>query len=279
MLFQKGSLDWNEGGIAIVDIQLNNMLKHGPQRYASKIRKLCDRLFQENNLSDFSWTRIYASGNTYTLCTNPNHYVPYYLDNYFVHDPCIYNICQLEKVNVWGTIVNPNSDEQQKIVDRQTQSNMHNGLCFMRKSDDYYETYDFATNVKDKAIINNYISHLSRFTNFINFFKCIADQHCLHNKEHSFNINKYINIVDCDAKSKTDTLPDFLSNKKDQNKLTDREKEVYSLIVQCYTNREIGNTLSLSHRTVEKHVTHIKEKMDCKRRIELMRMHHDAIQA
>ena len=43
--------------------------------------------------------------------------------------------------------------------------------------------------------------------------------------------------------------------------LTPRELEVLRLLVEGHSNRRIGDTLSLSERTVENHVTHILAKL------------------
>jgi two-component system response regulator NreC len=44
--------------------------------------------------------------------------------------------------------------------------------------------------------------------------------------------------------------------------LTDREVEIIRLIAQGLTNKEIGEQLFISHRTVDTHRTHIMKKLD-----------------
>lgn len=51
-------------------------------------------------------------------------------------------------------------------------------------------------------------------------------------------------------------------------KLSAREQEVFSLLTQYLTDREIGERLFLSHRTVERHVGSILEKLGVKNRRE-----------
>ena len=53
--------------------------------------------------------------------------------------------------------------------------------------------------------------------------------------------------------------------------LTAREVEVLRLIVQGYTNRQIGDALSISVRTVESHRSNIMEKLNLHSRVELVR--------
>lgn len=54
-------------------------------------------------------------------------------------------------------------------------------------------------------------------------------------------------------------------------KLTPRETEVLKLVVEGYTNRQIGEELSISIRTVEGHRANISEKLGLHSRVELVR--------
>ncbi len=69
---------------------------------------------------------------------------------------------------------------------------------------------------------------------------------------------------------KTIYLP---TNNKNQinSTLTDREREVLKLIALGYTNKEIGEILVVSVKTVESHKTKIMEKIKCKKRSEMVR--------
>ena len=56
-----------------------------------------------------------------------------------------------------------------------------------------------------------------------------------------------------------------------QETLTPRETEVLKLIVQGYTNRQIGEMLVLSVRTVEGHRANLLQKLGLRSRVELVR--------
>lgn len=63
-----------------------------------------------------------------------------------------------------------------------------------------------------------------------------------------------------------------VNNKNQINStLTDREREVLKLIALGYTNKEIGEILVVSVKTVESHKTKIMEKIKCKKRSEMVR--------
>ncbi|MBT3648733.1 MAG: response regulator transcription factor [Flavobacteriales bacterium] len=47
-----------------------------------------------------------------------------------------------------------------------------------------------------------------------------------------------------------------------ENQLTDREIEILKLIAQGFSNKEIGDRLFISHRTVDTHRTNLMKKLD-----------------
>ena len=53
--------------------------------------------------------------------------------------------------------------------------------------------------------------------------------------------------------------------------LTPRETEILKLIVEGYTNRQIGEELNISIRTVEGHRANISDKLGMRSRVELVR--------
>lgn len=59
--------------------------------------------------------------------------------------------------------------------------------------------------------------------------------------------------------------------KNSESVLTDREKEVITLIALGYTNKEIGESLQVSVKTVETHKSRIMEKIHCHKRSDLVR--------
>lgn len=61
------------------------------------------------------------------------------------------------------------------------------------------------------------------------------------------------------------------SNKDNQDvHLSKRELECVKYLIQGMTSREIGTMLFISKRTVETHLIHLKEKMNCRTKSELI---------
>lgn len=51
--------------------------------------------------------------------------------------------------------------------------------------------------------------------------------------------------------------------------LTGREEQVLSFVAQGLTNKEIGNSLSLSEKTVKHHITNVLQKLHARNRVEI----------
>jgi len=58
----------------------------------------------------------------------------------------------------------------------------------------------------------------------------------------------------------------------DEPKLTPRLQEICDLLVRGWTAKQIGERLSISHRTVESHIDRLYERFGVSGRIELVRM-------
>jgi two-component system response regulator NreC len=68
-----------------------------------------------------------------------------------------------------------------------------------------------------------------------------------------------------------DYLTEPEQDDKRQDDLTDREEEVLELVADGYTNREIGQQLSISHKTVARHRENIMRKLNLHSRVELVK--------
>jgi two-component system, NarL family, response regulator NreC len=69
----------------------------------------------------------------------------------------------------------------------------------------------------------------------------------------------------------TDDTPPASGHPVAAEGLTPREIDVLKLIVQGYTNRQVGEALSISVRTVESHRANLSEKLGLHSRVELVR--------
>nr|WP_149453909.1 response regulator transcription factor [Pasteuria penetrans] len=68
----------------------------------------------------------------------------------------------------------------------------------------------------------------------------------------------------------------FLSNHRGKPLLTNREREVFELLVQDKTTKEIAQKLFISEKTVRNHISNVMQKLNVKGRsqavVELIRL-------
>jgi len=61
-----------------------------------------------------------------------------------------------------------------------------------------------------------------------------------------------------------------------QKILTGREKEIFEMLIQNFSTREIANTLHISEKTVRNHISNTMQKLEVKGRacavVELLRL-------
>ena len=69
----------------------------------------------------------------------------------------------------------------------------------------------------------------------------------------------------------SDETPPAVPQSRSTETLTPRETEVLKLIVQGYTNRQIGEELNISVRTAESHRSNLSDKLGLHSRVELVR--------
>ena len=70
------------------------------------------------------------------------------------------------------------------------------------------------------------------------------------------------------AKTRMTTLADGTARLPPGEELTEREREVLSLVARGYTNKQIAEDLSVTEKTARNHVSHILEKLGLSRRSE-----------
>jgi DNA-binding NarL/FixJ family response regulator len=75
--------------------------------------------------------------------------------------------------------------------------------------------------------------------------------------------------LDRELISQTNIHREYIVNSLD---LTQREREVFELLIKGFSNTEIGKELHLSPRTIEKHVSSLLRKSHSSNRIELVRL-------
>lgn len=70
------------------------------------------------------------------------------------------------------------------------------------------------------------------------------------------------------GRSVLDESASFVPSGRGRVRLTARQREVAALLTRGHSNREIGSSLEISERTVERHVQTIMRRLDARSRTE-----------
>lgn len=152
--------------------------------------------------------------------------------------------------------------------------NVWNGFTISKYTDDYVETWSFATDKTSESTTQFYINNLPLFDRFITYFKkCTSEFTKEINDEklavfqNPFNLNcvsseglsnKILNDV-LSAKNNIKMFK-FLCENSRISTLSNREIECLFYISSGKTMKNIAKVMSISPRTVEMHINAIKRK-------------------
>ena len=161
------------------------------------------------------------------------------------------------------------------------------GLTFCQKVHDGCEFYFFSTSSKHYGLLDHFLNNLDLFENFVHYFKdrampllkecsahrIIIPEHFQQIIEPSITAEVMIPTLNrhafCQAlQSRHDPLAKWLN---DYEPLTKKERDCLNLLLEMPTASEIAERLALSKRTVETHLENIKQKLQCKSKVDLIK--------
>jgi DNA-binding CsgD family transcriptional regulator len=265
--------------------EVENMLRRGPYHYYKKVLADCAPIFSKLNMTAFAYASIEREGPSFTLCSNPGHYEHYYLNDVYKHDPCC-NRSQthLHPINLWMGILNRNDPGQELVYQQQVKDKLFNGACIKVDTATGYETYDFATDIKDISVLNQFVSNLDLVRRFIIEFKSKYRDELKKNRDHFINLSKLIGneFLNSDqvVPESADASPGLIKNEKNKIeilfngnkvKLTLREAQCLYYLWQGKSAKETGDLICLSQRTVETHIETLRSKTSTRNKFELAR--------
>lgn len=80
----------------------------------------------------------------------------------------------------------------------------------------------------------------------------------------------FINVISRYKQNKNNLNEKITSHNIKDLDLTRREQEIFSLVLEGFTNKEIGEKLFIAETTVKKHIQNILKKANCNNRSELI---------
>jgi len=220
----------------------------------------------------FSYTRFYFDGTTISLLTHTKWY-EHFLQREI---PGCVNVFNMKTgCNLWEEAFPEEANaEARNLFD------IDNGINFTYRNEKYVEIISYASNAGSKKNIGYFISILDLLEKFIPYFREHADTLVKESAKHKITIPKIMrgyNEVHSKLMLNPETRKLFLEQIcYDNNKvmqLSRREYQCLKLIAQGKTFKESAKTLNISHRTVESHVDHIKTKLNCDSKSELVNIY------
>lgn len=239
----------------------------------AEVRNICKSLFENSEITDVFFSRIYPGNKVLGLTTNPSH-AEWNIKNksYKVQIAAASPTCNYQLKTGFYLIDNLNCNDplrQEMQQGRKLYFSYYHNLVFMRSTGEYVEGFDFGTNNKNSAINEWYLSNIDVLEKFMQYFKARvsnilndSDKYCFHSPdliEPSGN-KVYRNIEQGLIRDQ-----DVLKTKVEvqYEKLTAREKECLYWLFCGKTAPEIALILNISKRTVEKFISNLKEKFNC----------------
>lgn len=232
------------------------------------VKEICKNFFESYKfkINGFSYSRVFPDGSRSELWSdvqalNHTFFSKKYISKIYTPDLYKNNEKMLlleEKIPFFKEDVQENYINQ--IYDQKILFNHDKPFIIIDKGIEMVEYFIFYISNDSNFYYNFYLNHLDHMRTFIRNFKIKAAS--LINKADK---NK---VVMPWRKVKTYNENYLIKNKK--HKITNREMIVLEYSIQGKTAKEIGEILGVSFRTVEAHISNIKNKFLCKTKTELI---------
>lgn len=235
---------------------------------ASDIKQVCQPLFTRYGMNCFSYSRIYKDGSRGELWSDSQaledtfftkkYIVGAYTPNYFLpEEKYILLRNKLDSYpSKWKTKFIQQLSDQREYFDHDH--------CFMilNKGQEYTEYFIFYAPAKMYNIVNFYLNNLDLFDNFTHYFRLSVPNLITAIDQHRLIPSSFTNKL---AEERV-----FQGRGSQASGLTVREIQIAKLMLEGKTAREISTLLHRSLRTIEVHIDHIKFKLKCSKRSELI---------
>ncbi|MBS0357826.1 MAG: response regulator transcription factor [Proteobacteria bacterium] len=249
---------------------------------SAAVAKICKPLFASTDITYFCYLRRYKNGH-FTFLPSEISFGSYlFEDGYYTHSWFAgASFDELKSgCTFWDIIRQVSSDESNVISQKLSQSfKLSYGVEIIEKNREYCDFYSFSGN---KASI--YFTRMNILYQFIYYFreKCrtllldaYAEKLQLYNQSVTLAFIPIINVGLDDAKNNEplfDVNRYYLSGKYEGIFLTNREVEILEKLEEGKSIKCLAESLYISFRTFEHHVTNIKDKLQVSRTTEILQI-------
>ncbi len=258
---------------------LNELIKNYSLKNSHKMNRLIEPLTQISGIHGFFYYTISSQGLFSFLGTHPSWVEEYYAEHYYLHNPFL---CHPSTLQAGIHFPNTARDEQylEMLNLRRKKIDADHAMLMVNKTQEGVEAFCFYTNTHNPQIYNFYVNERVLLQTFIEYFKQEMAKELLsmqRNPANLFTAKKELFFPKETKSLLTSTqrgqflktmgkeVDKFLSLK-----LTPREKDTLFLLKTGKTAQEIAKNLFISRRTIEKYIEHLKFKLQCEKRSEII---------
>ncbi len=240
-------------------------------RLAQDVRQICEPLFSKLGITYMDYARFYRKDHSVLIICSDPAYVDFFLNHK------IYKGGPVGKINEGFHLWNEYIDKNFLGVVKNTFQHSH-GLTVLKSFKDYDEIVNFAALGYNERIYDFYLNHQEMINKFIRYFQEQATDIIELSKKHRFDFSNQVRESNISGESDYKELEKQLFTKynyvylSDDNfiKLSKREAECLIYLKQGFRSKEIAKILEISYRTVEAYCDTLRQKMNCKSRLELV---------
>ena len=241
--------------------------------YVRDIREICAPLFKAFQINYYDYARFYQDGRCVILFSNPD-WVKTFLNKDYV--PPVQVIPT--GLNPWHSYINLD------LLSVARQEFKHDkGVTYFKRTAEYDEIINIATHKNNPHLENFCVNHEDFLNQFSNYFQDKAspiiqqmEKEAIYLKpptpievvSYEDQFKTFFDLIDQDQEAKTHFSKSLLQH--NHPKLTPKEQECLYFFKQGMSAKKIAQYMNISHRTVEKHIHHLKTKFNCKSSLALL---------
>lgn len=240
-----------------------------------KVQQICNPLFANDKFSFFDYARFSKQGEFYGFTTNGDSFRIFFDLEYESLKSCKRLLFDEDRLYYFYSPPPDsfsNSDDSYAAQEILRVTGSDHGFSIINKQGDFIDAYYFSSPLPRDVAINYYLSQLPMLHKFITYFHNEASHLIETSNENRIILSDKMRpkLWDCSLKIESDKI-NLLNNIENINHLTKREMECAKYISQGYTIKEVARLLILSPRTVETHLERLKNKLNIRKKSELVR--------
>lgn len=260
----------------ILDIQ--ELINNYTLKKSNKIVKIIEPLTRVSGITGFFYYTITSKGLFSTIASYPFWTEEYYAEKYYLNNPLL-----IHPLGLREGIHLPNLVRDEKYLEmlrlRQKKINADHSLVIINKKHNEAEGFGFFTGTQNSQIYHFYFNEQPILKSFIDYFKSEMKKDLNEMKRDPVNLALLKKqsffppkIDETISNLKRTLFFQSIGKKVDwlmSLSFSEREKDILKILKKGKTAKDIASLLHISHRTVEKILENIKNKLHCERRSEI----------